>query len=120
MTVAEQDDVWSDAVKSLPHRQAQTLWISKNMNHEDADSIELNHSFRLKIRRHAAFIDVAGNRRDGSKLSQLLKHLEMADVARVQNVLHPAEYRRQLRVEQSVGIGDDANDLFLCHSWFPP
>jgi hypothetical protein len=57
----------------------------------------------------SGIVGVTQNSADGSNLFELQDQRWLADVARVKDVFNAPEKRRYLRIEEVVGIGDDAD-----------
>src|SRR6267143_497913 len=79
----------------------------QNMTDGDAAACQLDHGLG---RISALFtIDVAGDGGDQSHLLQLFDHGPIANVPGVENVIDASEMSPDGRIEQAVGIGNDAD-----------
>ena len=103
MGVAGDDDI-----DALTRRiSAETLDIVHDAQTDPAD-IGF-HDFRKRCR-PALTVVVATHRDDRGDLAERLEDRGAADIARVDDHIHTGQRRDSLRPQESVGVGDDADD----------
>ena len=119
VAVPKHHHVGLHVVNSLLERPCETLWITQNVDHEDAQAAELECLLRVHSRRDITFIDIARNGCHGGNLFKLMEHPQTSKVASVEDVAHAFEHAGNLGIKLPVCVGNDSDEL-LTHSFpFP-
>lgn len=80
------------------------------MQDVDRGPANLDNLSLMKFARPRAFVDVAPDRGDGSKQAKLIENFRFAHVSCVDDVCRAAQNIDCFRPEQSMRVGDDADD----------
>jgi len=80
------------------------------MQHIDRDAAHLDDFDVCEFARPRGLVNVAANGRHRRDRAQSIENLGRAYVARVNDVLRPAQGFQCFGTKQAVGIGNDAND----------
>ena len=81
--------------------------LTEIVQNVDGDALYLDHVRFGQPSRPRFFVDVASDRRQGSKRCEFFEDLGLADVARMDDVIRPAKRVDRFRPKQPVRVGDD-------------
>ncbi len=115
MAVTEHHHLRVNPVDLPLHRPGQSVGMAQDMDHEDGDAEKLQPSLRMKLWGPLAFIDVSAHRADGRQGLEPPQDVEASQIACVQDVINAGEKLDNFRVQQPVGVGNDASNRRLRH-----
>ena len=102
--MAKNENIGFDARYFPLHAGSQVMWVSQDVDHEDADTIEFNRSVRSKAWWQDPFIYIPANRRHRRQRLELVVNLDVANISRMKNVVDSCKQGRDPGIEQSVCI----------------
>lgn len=115
VTVTENENIGLETGYLGLHGAVQAEGMSKDMDHENPSTIELNDSLGLKAWGQETLIHISADCGDRCQPLQLVIDLEASNVPGVKNVIDSRKQIWDLGIKHSVSIRNNADGVSLTH-----